>query len=603
MKRLLSLVAILAVAATVLPSHGIAGLRGAFDPLTNNVAGADGISYHNGIPNGMQTPALRPGNTFAIDGLARVDRWFAFTTRSSAVGFESSREIWQGLNRSQAGAFTPTILDARSPLLRDPSGVISYTDPAWSPNGRYLAYVQTNAQVTESAIYVQEFMVSSTMATAVTPVGSPILAVPMVSGVRNRHPDWSPDGNSLAYDSDVSGTSIDVFTVAVFPAVGSPVQRTFANNRAEQNPNWAPDGNRIAYDTNKFGPNVIEIVDITTGGLTLAETNFKTISHSNPDWTSDGSAVYYDAPQNEDAQANPNIWRIELATQAKCEISFDGNGDVNVAVSSLVNNTREGIPYNNFLFESQAAGFGLGIWRANPINSCVTPLPMGVNIQPSTINLGSSGDVTAQLTFPPETQAAGYVMRDTNTGGEGVRMRISILPSPTMMGLAAKLDPTTGLPDYVVNQSQARIDCDWVRRTVSNRLVALGLVNQNVPVEVRAYSNITGRTFKGFGFIHIASGSTAGSAVSLQQNAPNPFNPVTQVKFAVSKPGTVALRVYNVRGELVKTIANRHFDAGQHSVSWDGRNASGAPVSSGVYYAKVTTADGASDLIKMVMAK
>jgi flagellar hook assembly protein FlgD len=52
----------------------------------------------------------------------------------------------------------------------------------------------------------------------------------------------------------------------------------------------------------------------------------------------------------------------------------------------------------------------------------------------------------------------------------------------------------------------------------------------------------------------------------------------------------------------VKTIVDQHFEMGAHEASWDGRNAAGQHVSSGVYYAKVK-ADGSEDIIKMVMAK
>ena len=116
-------------------------------------------------------------------------------------------------------------------------------------------------------------------------------------------------------------------------------------------------------------------------------------------------------------------------------------------------------------------------------------------------------------------------------------------------------------------------------------------------------SNIVGRTFQGFGILHLSGSSLAASAVRLEQNSPNPFNPVTKIRFAVSKDSKVALRVYNVRGQLVKTLANERMAQGMHEVNWDGRDASGSHVASGVYYARVAADGGATDVIKMVMAK
>lgn len=610
MKRLLSLVAVIALVASMAPGTGIAGLRGAFDPLGRSVgAGLDGIDYKNGLPNGQQTPAVRPMPIGAAEGVALRERWVSWTTRDQVVGFESSREIWQLLNRTNAN-LANTTPNSRSRILGDPTGVVSYLDPSWSPNGRFLAYTQANSQVTQASIYVQEFAASTSMTTAITPIGSPILVVSGGVSTRNRHPDWSPDGNSLAYDSDASG-SIDVYTVQVFPTVGSPVQHTFLANRAEQNPAYAPDGVRIAYDTNRFGPNIIEIVDTSTNAVTAAETNFVSVSHSNPDWSSDGNSIYYDAPENEDPQKNQDIWKLDLPTQAKCAIHLDGSGDVNVTVSPALNHTNDGVPFNDIWFESQALGLGLIIWRGNYVQSCVPPLPMAVDISPSSLNFGSGGDITVGMTFPIETWNAGYGCTDINqVGHEGVRLRAAgLIPSPTVLGIGAPTDPhgpTAGLPAYTTtgnNGPTAKINVKFGRRNLEDRLVALGLVNQSVLVEVDAYSNIVGRQFRGFGMINISTSSLASSAVRLEQNSPNPFNPTTKIRFAVSKPGNVALRVYNVKGELVKTIADQHFEAGMHDVSWNGRNSGGNQVGSGVYYAKVSAAGGATDVIKMVMAK
>jgi len=613
----------MALVASVMPGIGYAGYRGAFDPIgRGDIPAGDGVLFGNGLANGEQTPVARPVPVGVGNGVALMERWVSFTTRDQVVGFEGSREIWQMFNRTQPGTLVATIAEARSKVLGDPTGVISYIDPKWSPNGKYMAYVLTDTHVTTSHIVVQEFTVSTNMFTSITPVGAPIEVTPSVAGVRDRHPDWSPDGNSLVFDSDRSGTSIDVYAVQVFPTVGAPVQHTFVANRAEQNPSWCPDGsNRVAYDTNRFGPNVIEIVDLDTDAVSLAETNFASVSHNHPGWSSDGGSIYYDAPESEDSQQNPDIWKIDLVSQAKCPIHMDGAGDVNVNVSRYLNHTADGLPYNNIYYESQAFGFapGIVVWRANPVQSCFSPLPMAVAFSPQTINLdnpnGKSNNVdkiTATLSFPPETQAAGYQALSFNGPREGLRMRSNaVFPSPTLFGSLRAYDPEgDALPNgpgpggtFNDNPSQETIALYFNARSVQTRLVALGLVNQNVAVRCDAYSNITGRTFRGFGLIHLSGASLAASAVKLEQNSPNPFNPVTKIRFAVGKDSKVALRVYNVRGQLVKTLANEAMAKGMHEVSWDGRDGSGSHVASGVYYAKVAADGGTTDVIKMVMAK
>jgi FlgD Ig-like domain len=96
----------------------------------------------------------------------------------------------------------------------------------------------------------------------------------------------------------------------------------------------------------------------------------------------------------------------------------------------------------------------------------------------------------------------------------------------------------------------------------------------------------------------------AGSAKvnSLSQNYPNPFNPQTTIAFSVKDRGLVTLKVYNVAGELVRTLANEDFTAGAHTKVWDGRNDAGQPVSSGVYFYKLVS-NNFTQTKKMVLLK
>ncbi len=72
--------------------------------------------------------------------------------------------------------------------------------------------------------------------------------------------------------------------------------------------------------------------------------------------------------------------------------------------------------------------------------------------------------------------------------------------------------------------------------------------------------------------------------LELQQNVPNPFNPTTTISFVLSRRTAVMLAVYDVKGRLVKTLANEVLDEGPHRHIWDGRDSGGNPVTSGVYF-------------------
>jgi len=78
----------------------------------------------------------------------------------------------------------------------------------------------------------------------------------------------------------------------------------------------------------------------------------------------------------------------------------------------------------------------------------------------------------------------------------------------------------------------------------------------------------------------------------LDQNYPNPFNPTTTIRFSLKRPGKVQIRIYNVRGQLVRTLVDGTRTAGEiHTVRWDGKNNARQTVSSGVYFYRITTGD------------
>ena len=73
------------------------------------------------------------------------------------------------------------------------------------------------------------------------------------------------------------------------------------------------------------------------------------------------------------------------------------------------------------------------------------------------------------------------------------------------------------------------------------------------------------------------------SSFALAGNYPNPFNPSTTIAFSLPEEGEANLAVYDLSGRLVKVLIKERLTAGRHTVQWQGRNASGAMVASGVY--------------------
>jgi hypothetical protein len=91
-------------------------------------------------------------------------------------------------------------------------------------------------------------------------------------------------------------------------------------------------------------------------------------------------------------------------------------------------------------------------------------------------------------------------------------------------------------------------------------------------------------------------------AFTLYPNYPNPFNPQTNISFALPADSRVSLRIYNLAGQLVKTLSDENLPAGTHTVHWDGTNISGERVASGIYFYKLT-AGNYSQARKMCLVK
>ena len=76
---------------------------------------------------------------------------------------------------------------------------------------------------------------------------------------------------------------------------------------------------------------------------------------------------------------------------------------------------------------------------------------------------------------------------------------------------------------------------------------------------------------------------------NLHQNYPNPFNPYTTIDFDISKPLNAKIEIYNLNGQLVKTLCDDYLNAGNHSIVWNGTNNFGVIVSAGLYFYKLKT--------------
>ncbi len=70
-------------------------------------------------------------------------------------------------------------------------------------------------------------------------------------------------------------------------------------------------------------------------------------------------------------------------------------------------------------------------------------------------------------------------------------------------------------------------------------------------------------------------------------NYPNPFNPTTTIRFSLKEASNVSIDIYNLRGQLVKTLVNGVLERDNYEIIWDGKDNSGKNTGSGVYFYKM----------------
>jgi len=89
---------------------------------------------------------------------------------------------------------------------------------------------------------------------------------------------------------------------------------------------------------------------------------------------------------------------------------------------------------------------------------------------------------------------------------------------------------------------------------------------------------------------------------SLSNNYPNPFNPTTTIDYTVPKASNVKIEIYNSLGQRVNVLKDSFHEAGKYNLVWNGKNSFGNPVSSGIYFYRMS-AEGFTLVKKMILMK
>ena len=139
-------------------------------------------------------------------------------------------------------------------------------------------------------------------------------------------------------------------------------------------------------------------------------------------------------------------------------------------------------------------------------------------------------------------------------------------------------------------------DCSFVP-AMAAEINSISMIDENIGWAVAGDNFTGGRIFKtnNGGIVSIDKSRqkyfNIPGRVNLYQNFPNPFNPVTIIKYFVPYRSTIRINIYNTNGEKVKELVNSIQSPGEYEVTWDGTNVKGTGLPSGIYFYQIRTAN------------
>jgi hypothetical protein len=208
----------------------------------------------------------------------------------------------------------------------------------------------------------------------------------------------------------------------------------------------------------------------------------------------------------------------------------------------------------------------------------VPPIRAVVDISPKSLNPSSEGRwITGRIEL-----AAEFDLLQVDMSSIRLNETVAAEPRPAAVGDADQ----NGDPDLMVKFSRAEV---------------AAVLGQGESAELRVSGSVGGEWFEGCDTIRVVRSAGREEAAAMDaepprkfelfQNFPNPFNPTTLISFSLPERTRAVLSIHDVEGRLVTTLVDDTLDEGVREVTWDGKDASGSPVGSGVYFYRLTAGD------------
>ena len=174
--------------------------------------------------------------------------------------------------------------------------------------------------------------------------------------------------------------------------------------------------------------------------------------------------------------------------------------------------------------------------------------------------------------------------------------------SPSNLHRAAHSIPLIARQPGRIEIGAGRIGDDWSAsgdaELATVRFVALG--DDPGPIQIVS-GGLVNSAFQGVP-LRVNKVEALPQIAQLHPNFPNPFNPSTEIRFAIPTARDVKLRIYNQLGQTIRTLVDNRMKAGNYALKWDGTDNQGLTVASGVYFYSLEAGDF-SQIRKMTLLK
>lgn len=441
-------------------------------------------------------------------------------------------------------------------IIRVTDEALIYETPVWSPDGQEIAFA-AGADRRELDIYI--LRLDDSRITQVTDErGTEFL------------PTWSPDGEHIAFVSIVDDGEADISRVA---RDGGKIVQLTDHPGKDRFPAWSPDGNQIAFIRNGD----VYLMDVN--GNRLAQLTFDG-SNLFPAWSPDSSQIAHiyddgngDPPaifiMDSDGQNSVKVYENRELEKQGLSWSPDGKKLIYIRIQDQGQRQRTRRQVGIFDLESQT----------EEISALEVEFPRWAQWSPS-------GERYILLAVPPFRSGRPGGIFVVNRDGTDRKLVFSAVDiNGSKGGLSWSPDEKSllfGGEDgylFIVDVETGH------RRVFMNSAHSPDWIDSSQAVRPGDKLIVTWGETKS----------------QLFQNYPNPFNPDTWIPYQLGKDSAATITIYGSMGKSIRALALGHKESGYHIAHWDGRDDSGQPLASGIYFYVLRTNDGSSDTKKMVL--